>query len=426
MRREIVGLIAALLLAAGSHAQDVQKLPKKPTAPTGTITGTVYCGDTNLPARKAEIYLLQIGMGSQSSQPAGFTDLEGHFAVNHVPEGTYFVIADLPGYLNPASNLSGPHLAAMSEEERKDLESRMTSATVSASSPAEVSLRLERAAEIDGVVQYDDGSPAIGLEIVLKPRRDPTDKRSFDEPMVPLASEMRHIERVTDDRGHFRIQGVSPGEYLVGVSVPTSNANLSDTNPVVQAVESSELGAMIVYAGNTVRASRAQFIKIESGDASKDVEITIALSKLHTIRGHVVLKSTGQAPPAASVQLEYADNHERARMALAPDGEFEMHYVPEDNYVLEATALSQPIPGFGSDGDEEDPNSADIVSEEMTATSEAAVFRFSLGANGGPDHSAQTLLTVSGDIDDVTIAVPDAPKSEPPPPAQSTTIGSPQ
>ncbi len=417
MQRRLTWAIA-LLLILPCMAQDTPQLnkpPKKPKPPAGSISGTVYCGDTNLPARGASIYLLQIAAGSQSSRMGSITDLEGRFVIPHVREGSYFVMAQLPGYLNPISDLTQSRLQDMTADERKALESRMALAIVSANQPADVSLRLERAAEIDGTVQYDDGSPAIGLSVILKPKAGPSDK-PFDSPAFPAALFADRLQRLTDDRGHFRILGVAPGDYLVGVSVPTRSSDSVSVNPFVQAIQIADVGTLSVYAGNTTRASTAKIIKIESSDASKDVDITIPLSRLYTIRGHVVLKSTNQAPLAATVELVYADTGEVARMAIAPNGKFDIHYVSEDSYRLQATASPRPLPIFEVDDDDQGMEGAAIgMSSSFLLTSSV----------GKPDNSTETLLTVTGDVDNVVIAVPDPPKSGPQPEPDSTDVEQP-
>jgi hypothetical protein len=427
MISRLVLACAALLLATACVAQDVQapKPPKKPKPPTGAITGTVYCADTNLPARGATIYLLQIAKDGQSSRSYGATDLEGRFAIPHVREGSYYVMAQLQGYLNPVSSLTQSKLQAMTDDERKALESHMAAATVLANQTAEVALRLERSAEIDGTVQYDDGSPAIGLNVLLKAKENQSSTPFMEQSAFPNIVFSNRVQPQTDDRGRFRVLGIAPGEYLVGVSVPTSNASPETTNSFVELFQSSEPGLLRIYAGNTARASAAKVIKIESGDDSKDVDITIPLSKLHTIRGHVVLKSTNQAPLAANITLEYADTHEQARAAVAPNGDFELHYVPEDSYVLQAEASSQPIPEFPSVDDEDDNEGF-----HSFGGSYATSFAFGMDKT---DHAAETPLTVAGDIDNVTIAVPDPPKTPPQPEpsaepsnAEQPTASSPQ
>ncbi len=227
----------ALTALAAALASDAQQMPPaaRPTRTrpaTGSITGTVFCADTNLPARLAQIYLVQVGPESHGSGGYGSTDLEGRFTANRIAEGKYFVVAVLPGYLNLLGTLNETRLDAMTPEERAELDARVPTAGVSAKQVAEVTIRLERAAEIDGTVLYDDGSPATSVMVHMRPK--PATPESGIEEMSPglevdLASLARPL--YTDDRGRFRILGVSPGEYLVSATVPISFAEDTASNP---------------------------------------------------------------------------------------------------------------------------------------------------------------------------------------------------
>ena len=133
--------------------------------------------------------------------------------------------------------------------------------------------------------------------------------------------------------------------------------------------------------------------------ASKDVEITIPLSKLHTVRGQVILKTTGQAPPNASVVLGYADTQEIVRVAMAPDGAFEFHYVPEDKFTVTATAIKEPPPKIL------DPDAEDVESGVGAVSGE---FSYSVNPRSqAPAGSAAIPLVVTGDVDHLIIAIPD-------------------
>ncbi len=162
-------------------------------------------------------------------------------------------------------------------------------------------------------------------------------------------------------------------------------------------------GGLIVYAGNVFRAAKARTIKVGSGEPSANADITIPLSKLHTVRGHVVLKSTGQPPPASLVELLYADSKHPVRLAVVPGGDFEIHYVPEDSYVIEAVANPDPLPPMdGPDEDEAGPGGGGAMF--------SSGFSFSVRAPSADHESAAEVpLLVTGDVDDVNLAVPDPP-----------------
>src|ERR1700761_8412498 len=78
--------------------------------PTGAITGHIYCGDTNAPARMASVQLDPIKGPKRSGAsrisgdvPAGGvaqTGFDGSFTLSRVSPGSYYVITSKPGYLS--------------------------------------------------------------------------------------------------------------------------------------------------------------------------------------------------------------------------------------------------------------------------------------------------------------------------------------
>jgi hypothetical protein len=168
-------------------------------------------------------------------------------------------------------------------------------------------------------------------------------------------------------------------------------------------VQTTPFGALVVYHGDTTRKSKAEPIKIENGDSSKDADITIPLSKLHTIRGRVTFKSNGEGPPTAELQLLYADNRERARVVVATDGEFALAYVPEGNYILQAAGSNERIPTF-----EDDEGGTGFLFQPQH---HSFIIGTASGKDSGttPDETAEIPVAVSGDVSGLTISVPDPP-----------------
>jgi hypothetical protein len=385
----VIFAFAAALASSGQNVPQAQA-PSAPRPSTGTITGTVYCADTDLPARLAVVNLIQSAQSGYAVGDTATTDLDGRFAFNHVEEGNYFVVAVLPGYENLMSIMTKSFLDAMTANDRKMLLSTIPSVAASPNQPAQLSVRLERGAEIDGAVTWDDGSPAIGLHVSFA-LKSGDQANSAGPPMSstpPIYS--GSAPTTTDDRGRFRIMGVLPAEYVVSVSVPVQWAANADSNPLAETMQSS-IGSMDVYVGGGERASKAETIKVTSGGASKDADITIPLSRMHTIRGQVLLKSTNQPPSAATVRLLYADTREPARSMVAPNGEFEFHYVPEDSFILRAVASPALIGG-------DDSGSGPPMGRYS--------FTVQPGDDGG-ESGAEIPLAVTSDMDGVSISVPD-------------------
>jgi hypothetical protein len=389
--RAAIGIsVAAVVLTAGLVCLAQEVPPPQPREeaqkPTGSITGTVYCADTNAPARLAQIFLVQYSDKNFWSQSAGRTDLDGRFAAKQVPEGDYYVIAILPGYTNLTSVMTKEHLDLLPEEDRKKLLATIAKGAVAANQSTQVAVRLERSVEIDGTVLYDDGSPAPKLQVSYE-LKDPGAKSGGFAEWNMRSTTSGPLE--TDDQGRFRILGVAPGEYLVRVTVPTESSEQENVSPFPHFMGGLSEG-LTVYVGGAFRASKADTITVDAGGAAKTADMTVPLSKLHSIRGQVLLKSTGQPPVGANLKLLYADTKEEARSVYAPNGRFEIDYVPEGSYVLRAAAGATAPPDMSS-------------SAMSDGKFHHVVWNYPNAGDGSPEQP----LNVTGDVDNVTILVPD-------------------
>jgi hypothetical protein len=316
------------------------------------------------------------------------------------------VVANYEGYLNPLGSANQVELDTLDVDARKHFESRLTSVSVSSKLAAPVSLRLERAGEIDGTVQYDDGSPAIGLRLSIKSKSQQNAVAAAEPGIATFAADAGESSRSTDDHGRFRLVGLAPGEYFVSVSVPTMSSEMTAGRSLADIVASSPGGgALTVFVGGGLRAGKAKAIKLGSGEAMTDANITIPLSTLHTIRGRVVLKSNGAEPPAAALELVYADTGEVARVALTAGGDFAIAYVAEGSYILRAVANAEPLPAVNVNAD----GGVDIA---------AGASALLAPDPSNQEGAAEMPIMVTGEVAGVTIAVPDPPAAKPDTPVQ--------
>jgi hypothetical protein len=355
---------------------------------SGSLSGFVYCADTNLPARLAEVNLVRYSESSYDSRIFAKTDLEGRFNLKQIPEGEYYLATVLPGYMDLLSHLTKAHLDAMTAEERKKMLALTPKVTISAGQPAHVSIRIERSAEIIGTVLYDDGSPAAGLVVSYAPVVPGTAAKDVEGWSTSGIPNTFSGPPLTDDRGRFRILGVSAGEYLVRVTVPMPLKQYEGAMRYVSGIQNSLYlyNGLNVYAGGALRASKAKKIKVTAGGGSIDADITIPLSTLHTVRGHVLLKNSGEPAVFANLRLLYADTREELRSSFATDGDFEIHYVPEGNYLLRGAAGMAP------------PNPDDFEGQRF----HQITWAYPRAGNKSPEVP----LKVNGDLENVTITVP--------------------
>jgi hypothetical protein len=181
--RMMRGLLCALFSLAVARAQTATPAPEATgnvaQSVFGSISGHVYCADTNAPARFATVNLQpapekadassrkQIAPATQSVAPATRTGLDGSFHFSGVRPGTYFLIADYPGYVSPIAKLSADELKSKEQADIEKVEKVLVKVTVAASKDSASQIELERGATIAGIVQYDDGSPASEIQIAV-------------------------------------------------------------------------------------------------------------------------------------------------------------------------------------------------------------------------------------------------------------------
>jgi len=140
----------------------------------GTVTGHVYCADTNAPARLARVMLEPVADVNKAAEPHNTTlstmnsvqtELDGSFAMKDVKPGAYYVIAEMPGYLSSLSELSEEDWEHPTASVADRMAKMLQRVSVEAGRTAVVNLALERGAVASGMVSFDDGSPAVGVHI---------------------------------------------------------------------------------------------------------------------------------------------------------------------------------------------------------------------------------------------------------------------
>jgi hypothetical protein len=297
----------------------------QPSNTTGAVSGHIYCSDTSLPARLVKVFLLRApdpavdasAAKSNSNNPfegiSGATRVDGSFLISHVPPGNYYVSVEQPGYLTPNSLFTIAELLHPTPEMRSLIAKSVTSTSVVANKTSNVDVTLQRGGSISGTIRYDDGSPVSDAS-VLPLRRDKQGKwtDNLDGARPP------------DDLGRFRISGLAAGEYTVsaGLYAPDTAGNYTGK-------------PLAIYYGDGFRESEAKTIKIGEGEDSSGDDITIRLTKLHTIVGSLI-DASGHVINAGDVILYTdPDNIALTGAHVEPDDSaFHFDFVPEGNYVI--------------------------------------------------------------------------------------------
>ena len=325
-----------LLLSVLALTATAQNSAAKPG--TGTVTGRVYCADTNTPARTASVLLEPVKDAKRSrtsllagNAPVGGiarTGFDGSFTLSKVPPGSYYLVASAQGYLSPLPD----------DDESDDAEPLPPPAgqppiviprvDVGADQAASIDIRLERGAAISGIVRFDDGSPASSVMVMVLRRSK--DKWVPSTPQVPFATAM---PGATDDVGHFRVSGLRDRDYVLMAILSRQEFESRGTRSAgLWGVERSSLR---IYSGDTPHISDAVPIKLGPGEEHSGEDITIPLSKFHSISGVVTAAGDGHAINSGHLAIEDPKDKEDVIDAeLGSDGTFHLEGVPEGTYTL--------------------------------------------------------------------------------------------
>ena len=370
---------------------------------TSTVSGRVFCADTNAPARMARVMLQpaelvdaydenkQMGVITQGQ--AVQTALDGSFVIPHVPAGTYYVIAALPGYVSPLAALwRGPwQLRELADPEaRKKIARGVPRVKVQANLPTSVNVTLERGAAVSGTIRYDDGSPASGVEVQLLVRHD-----HQWEPLPAASFQVGNHENVTDDQGAYRISGVAGQEYVLEAKVSVTRMEFSaDGKGSFGMGFGGHEYSFSTYSGNTMRLKNVKPFSLKAGEELRGEDVEIPATRLHTVRGNVLAQRDGHVINGAFVALMYPDdNRSQASwgwVTNVEDSAFQLNFVPEGDYILTVNEASD-----NEYVKKQDPNNVGVTIIEPHKLHDY-----------GPAHIS---LHVEGDMSGVNINVPDAP-----------------
>lgn len=199
------------------------------TTAAGSITGHVTCSDTLRPARFAEVRAVPVPEAGQlaaqlAAEQAGHdlrksgqtlsvvssTSVDGSFVLKGLPPGDYLILATLPGYLLPAAAYAHP----TKTEDLQALISQIPSVHVTSGETTDVTLSMKRGGVIAGHVRFDDGAPAVRVQVAVESKTITNDRESeaWLGGVNVLPSQR---DTTTDDEGAFRIAGLPPGQYIV-------------------------------------------------------------------------------------------------------------------------------------------------------------------------------------------------------------------
>jgi Carboxypeptidase regulatory-like domain len=262
----------------------------------GAITGRVV-NDAGRPVAGAPILVIRAGVKIRSGIQTSTADDEGNFKATGLGPGSYRISTNVPGYVVALTGSDSDYHR-----------------------PGEnVTINLVKGGVITGRVTDSYGEPMVGVRaLALKVRElEGGQKYSGDHRGM--------FGRLTDDRGVYRIYGLDPGVYVVGVSNDQSG---------FYGVDYSGREAM-TWHPSSPRATAAEVI-VRGGEEIAGVDIRHREDRGHTISGTVIsdAASDSMSEDAAITLTSGADRQlvgmtwaygtKSFVMFGAPDGEYEI------------------------------------------------------------------------------------------------------
>jgi hypothetical protein len=354
MRKRLSFLLCIVALSTCAHTQT-----QTPTEATGSVSGHVFCADTNQPARFATVLLQPPPHKFSPTEqpipsPIARTALDGSFHLTKVKPGTYYLLAEYIGYVSPIATVPAIDVNNSDQAIVENLEKALSKITVVANKDTTAEIELERGAAIAGTIHYDDGCPGNSLEVSVF-------RQEKDGKLVPVTIQLADRMGIvnpktvaqTDDKGYFRISGLPAGKYIAETAFPTTSVSYAGLfgGPSLIDVRNNESTALRVYSGNVFRRKDAKAIELVAGEKRDGADITIPLLGLHSISGSVLALSDGHPVNSAHILLLYADDKTTLRdIDLDEDGRFSLAYVPEGEYILRITGAADTMKETKHDG----------------------------------------------------------------------------
>jgi hypothetical protein len=337
-------LLVVCVLAPVSLAQQ-----KRASRAAGTtVSGRVFCSDTNAPARMASVILqpadqvdaLRPGEDKHVSSHGEMAEtlLDGSFTIPHVEPGVYYVIATQRGYVSPLTSMYAPPSEQSAIDASKPKKPVMTAPriTVQSNLPVAIDVAIDRGAAVSGTILYDDGSAAVGVRVTMLVR---TKSDWTPLPSSPVAG--ASYSASADDQGHYRISGLPVGEYLLEATLSIQGMYYKVSEENSTSVGTWPIYSLPFYTGGNSRRKDATPIAVTAGEELGGQDIEVPLTKLHTIRGSIVAAHDGHVVNGGKLSLLYADDHSEVghTSVSKDDSTFTFAFVPEGDYILRANGV---------------------------------------------------------------------------------------
>ena len=239
-------LLTSLSLSVSLFAQSTTKESAK--VALGSISGRV-----TIKAKGAPGVPIGLRKGDASTPAAGYqrttTDQEGFYRISNLEPGSYSVIVAAPAFVNSEQQYPGKQKTVLVGD---------------GENVEEINFALVRGGVITGRVTDADGRPVIEQQVNVYPAAMFAQK--VQRTVYAISSAQ------TDDRGIYRVFGLSPGSYKVAVG-------RSDNEMIVTSSPLRNISYKQVFHPDVSDQTKATIIEVSEGSEANNVDITVG----HTV-----------------------------------------------------------------------------------------------------------------------------------------------
>jgi hypothetical protein len=317
-------ILVLTLAACAVWGQGQAPAAADPTADYGSIAGMVVNSRTGEPVKRAHITFASVGGtsggGPGAAGPAGtsepvrgITDSGGKFRLDRIPSGTYRVLVSRDGFVRSHARSPDPSR----EPSLLTLQPKQN--------VADLAYRLAPASVLAGVVLDEDNAPMAGVRIQCLEYAYRRTGRELESAGITI----------TDDRGQYRISGLTPGHYYVRATYIDS-ASLA--GPVRGAIPE---GYPSLYYPGVIDAGQAADIPLQESEERPGVDFKLAPAHVAHVQGQVRTADGRLAGKDVLVSLAprmSAGLSGRTPARVGVDGSFRIDGVTAGSYMLTASA----------------------------------------------------------------------------------------
>ena len=200
------------------------------------------------------------------------TDADGNYHLTDIPPGTYQIMPMAPAYVISDYTAFGGQGKGLILTEGEQVSG--------------IDFSIVRGAVVTGKVTHPDGRPVIDEPVYLEAAQQ-TNQRG---PRFTGSSRFQ-----TDDRGVYRMFGIAPGRYKVGVGVR------DDTYSPIRNRSTFER----VYYPSVVDFDEARVVELSEGSEATNIDITVGQSMQNFAASGIIVDSeTNQPVPNARFGLQ--------------------------------------------------------------------------------------------------------------------------